>query len=558
MAFSTVSPSPPYLGALDPGEIRRRFQCLQARMVDLYRHELASWHTPRTVVVVPSLSLDQEVLGRISGVHYYEERLLYYLILLQLPRTQVIFVTSQAVDPVIIDYFINLLPGVPVSHARSRLTLLDAHDATPRPLTAKILERPWLIRRIYEAIRHPNAAYLECFNATPLERELAVRLAIPLYAVDPDLTYLGNKSGNRKVFAKAGVKFPEGFEDLRDENDIIESLLALKKKKPEVRRAVVKLNEGFSGEGNALVDVADLPLEMSKRTLRSWFQRRLPERLKFESHDMDYEVFMEKFRQMGGIVEEFIEGEGKRSPSVQGLINPLGEGTVLSTHDQILGGPSGQVYLGARFPANADYRLTLQKIGRRIGEVLSAQGAIGRFAVDFISVPRPDGKWDHYALEINLRKGGTTHPFMTLKFLTDGYFDINTGLYYAPTGQPLYYYASDNLQKDAYRGLTPEDLMDIVVCEGLHYNAAAHEGVVFHIVGALSEYGKLGVVAIAPSHQRAEALYHETVDALDRHAARPLACEPPSDQPLRPAPTHFPPWWRGERDVRIGEGSIAP
>ena len=543
MGFSPTSPSPPYLGPLDPGEIRRRFQCLQARMVDLYRHELALWHSPRTVVVVPSLSLDQEVLARVTGVHYYEERLLYYLILLQLPRTQVIFVTSQAVDPVIIDYFINLLPGVPVSHARARLTLLDAHDATPRALTAKILERPWLIRRIHEAIRHPRAAYLECFNATPLERELAVRLNIPLYAVDPELAHLGSKSGNRRVFAEAGINFPAGFEDLRDETDVIQALAALKKKEPHLRRAVVKLNEGFSGEGNALIDFSEAPTTGGKKALEAWLREALPQRLQFESKEMNYETFMNKFQQMGGIVEAFIEGENKRSPSVQGLINPVGEGTILSTHDQILGGPTGQVYLGARFPAKAEYRLTLQEIGRRIGEVLSAHGAIGRFAVDFISVPQPNGEWKHYALEINLRKGGTTHPFMTLKFLTDGHFDLRTGLYYAPTGQPLYYYASDNLQKEAYQGLTPEDLMDIVVCEGLHYNAAAHEGVVFHIVGALSEYGKLGVVAIAPSHKRAEALYHETVDALDRHATKPLACHPPENQPPRPAPTHFPPWW---------------
>ncbi len=540
---ATSSPFPaPDLGPLPEEEIRRRFNYLKARLIYLYREELALWHAPRTVVVVPSLSLDQEVLSKVTGVHYYEERLLYYLILLQLPRTQVIFVTSQAVDPVIIDYFINLLPGVPVSHARSRLTLLDAHDASPRALTEKVLERPWLIRRIREAIRYPHAAYLECFNSTPLERELAVRLGIPLYAVDPDLIHLGTKTGNRRVFAEAGVAYPRGFEDLHGEEEVIEALAALKAQVPSLRRAVVKLNEGFSGEGNALFEFREAP--QGDAALRAWLRRELPARLRFEAADMTYDLFMSKFRQMGGIVEEFIEGRGKRSPSVQGLINPLGEGTIVSTHDQILGGPTGQVYLGARFPARPEYRLALQDIGRRVGEVLSARGAVGRFAVDFVSVPQPDGSWKHYALEINLRKGGTTHPFMTLKFLTDGHFDLKTGLYYAPTGQPLYYYASDNLKKPIYRGLTPEDLMDIVVCEGLHYNAAAHEGVVFHIVGALSEYGKLGVVAIAPSYERSEALYHETVAALDRHASEPLACRPQPGHEERPAPTHFPPWWR--------------
>ena len=37
---------------------------------------------------------------------------------------------------------LELLPGVPISHARHRLKLFDTDDASPRPLAAKLLERP--------------------------------------------------------------------------------------------------------------------------------------------------------------------------------------------------------------------------------------------------------------------------------------------------------------------------------------------------------------------------------------------------------------------------------
>ncbi|NPA07151.1 MAG: carboxylate-amine ligase [Chloroflexi bacterium] len=538
-----MSPDYPLLGPLSETEIERWYRLLNARLIYLYRERLQSWHDPRTVVVVPSLSLDQEVLSKIPGVHYYEERLLYYLILLQHPQTQVIFVTSQAVDPVIVDYMLNLLPGVPVSHARRRLVLLDAHDSTRRSLTEKILERPWLIRRIREAVAYPDTAYMECFNSTPLERELAVRLGIPLYALDPSLEYLGSKSFSREIFREANVPLPEGFEHLRDEHDVAQALADLKLQVPTLRRAVVKLNYAFSGEGNALFSYDGAPQE--PKALAQWVAEVLPQRLHFEAEDMTYEEYMNKFREMGGIVEAFIEGKGKRSPSVQGLINPLRQGTIVSTHDQILGGPTGQVYLGARFPADPAYRLDLHELGRRVGEVLTAKGAMGRYAVDFVSVPQPDGTWQHYALEINLRKGGTTHPFMTLKFLTDGYYDLKTGEYISATGQPLYYYATDNLKKPEYQGLTPEDLMEIVVCEGLHFNAAAHEGVLFHLIDALSEYGKVGLVAIGPSYERAEALYHEAEAALDRYARNPRLCETKALEDDKPALTHFPPLWEG-------------
>ena len=109
-----------------------------------------------------------------------------------------------------------------------------------------------------------------------------------------------------------------------------------------------------------------------------------------------------------------------------------------------------------------------------------------------------------------------------LQFLTDGDYDVSRGLYYTPTGQPCYYYASDNLQSDDYVGLTPDDLIDIAVNNELHFDAADQQGVVFHLIGALSEFGKLGTVCIGDSRESARKLYHDTVAILDREARQNL------------------------------------
>jgi hypothetical protein len=85
-----------------------------------------------------------------------------------------------------------------------------------------------------------------------LERRLAVELNIPLNGVDPALLGCGTKSGNRKVFAEAGVAHPAGYEDLASEDVIVEALLQLGQQRPAMQRAVVKLNEGFGGEGNGV------------------------------------------------------------------------------------------------------------------------------------------------------------------------------------------------------------------------------------------------------------------------------------------------------------------
>ena len=87
-------------------------------------------------------------------------------------------------------------------------------------------------------------------------------------------------------------------------------------------------------------------------------------------------------------------------------------------------------------------------------------------------------------------------------------------------GRPRFYYASDNLESDRYCGLTPDDLIDIAVMNNLHFHAATGEGVAFHLIGALSEFGKLGVVCIGETPERADALYRRIVDVLDAETGR--------------------------------------
>ena len=496
----------------------RRFARLQERLEPLARRLVEDPNVPQTVVVVPSLSLDTEELSKIAGVHYYEERLLCMLMLLRMPHTRLVFVTSQNIPMAIVDYYLHLLPGVPLRHARRRLTLLSCHDSSDVPLTQKILDRPRLLERIRGAVSDHDSAHLSCFNSTALERSLAVRLDVPLYGNDPALNFLGTKSGSREVFREAGVALPDGFENLRDDEDILEAVVELKRRNPALRRAAIKLDEGFSGEGNAIFSYDGAP---EGNDLARWVRDELPGRIRFEAKDESWEHYCHKFRNMSGIVEAWVEGGEVRSPSVQCRINPLGDAAVVSTHDQVLGGPSGQIFLGSSFPADEAYSRDIMEAGKRVGKVLKERGALGRFAIDFISVRRDDsGEWEHEAIEINLRKGGTTHPYLILRFLTDGAYDPNDGIYCTATAKPCYYYASDNLQSPDYRGLTPDDLIDIAVDNGLHFDSASQQGVIFHLIGALSEYGKLGTVCIGDSHESAKKFYRDTVEVLDRETRR--------------------------------------
>ena len=282
------------------------FKKLQGRFPLQYSTIFPDKLAPRTVVIVPSLTMDPEILSKISGINHYEERLLCMLMLLRMPRTHVIYVTSETIDPVIVDYYLHMLPGITGYHAMRRLTLLSCHDSCSKPLTQKILERPRLIRRIREFIPADHEAHMSCFNVTPYERSLAVQLQIPIYGCDPDLYELGNKSNSRKIFRQCGLLVAPGFEDLNSEEDIIDALTKLKQQNPETKKAVVKVNDGFSGDGNAVfsfkgIEKSDDP--------KQWISDQLRHGLKMVAEDLSYDMFMQKYHQMGGIVEAFIEGE---------------------------------------------------------------------------------------------------------------------------------------------------------------------------------------------------------------------------------------------------------
>jgi hypothetical protein len=497
-------------------EERLAFGQIQRRFTHQFENIFPDKFAPRTVVILPSLTLDTEILSKVKGAVHYEERMLCLLMLLRMPLTKIIYITSVPIADSVIDYYLHLLPGITGHHARKRLTMMSCYDSSVKPLTQKILERPRLIEHIKQLISNPDSAHLTCYNITKLEKTLAVRLGIPLFGTDPDKFYEGSKSGSRKNFKVCGVNLPAGFEDLSTKEDIVKALTTLKKEFPAMRKAVLKMNDGFSGDGNAIYTY---PAIAATDITEKIIYESLSLNVKMVAKDVSEKLFFEKFCEMGGIVEEFLEGEIKMSPSVQCVISPTGSIEIASTHDQLLGGDDGQIFLGAIFPADESYSISLAKEGKKIAAALVDKGALGRFAIDFISVKQDNNSWKHYAIEINLRKGGTTHPFLMLQFLTDGKYNAETGEYRTASGNKRYYFASDNVSSEKYRGLTPDDLIDIAMYHELMYDSTTQQGVMFHLVGAISEHGKFGLLCVGSTAEKAREYYDKTIQIMDNECS---------------------------------------
>ena len=509
--------TPQRLSDLNESERNRRFARLQEQMPavwDSIRLDLED----ESVVVVPSVTLDPAVPGAGSLAQAFEERFLFLLLLLRQPRLRMIYVTSMPIKPSIVEYYLALLPGVIPSHAMARLTLVSIDDSSPRPLSEKLLDRPRLLKKIAAQIPNRQRCHLIPYNATALERDIALTLDIPMYGADPRLADLGTKTGCRRVFAEERVPHPRGVEDLHSFDEVIDAIVRMLEERPPIGEVIVKLNEGVSGTGNALVDLRGIT-DIDDSDRRSQVAQRVRS-MQLESRFTSLAAYEARLEKNGGVVEERIVGEELLSPSVQLRVLPDRSLELLSTHDQLLGGTSGQSYLGCIFPADPAYSRLISEPAITIGERLAREGVLGRFAIDFVVVRDRFGDWSAYAIELNLRRGGTTHPFLTLQFLTEGSYDGASGRFLLPSGAQRHLVATDHLESSELRALAVEDLFDIVARHGLHFDQSRQTGVVFHMISSLSEHGRIGVTAVAESPGEAMRIYDEAKRVLLSEAAK--------------------------------------
>lgn len=133
------------------------------------------------------------------------------------------------------------------------------------------------------------------------------------------------------------------------------------------------------------------------------------------------------------------------------------------------------------------------------------------------------GQWAPWTIELNRRKGGTTHPFLTLQFLTDGRYDGDAGAFVTPEGVHKHLVATDHLEGDALRALSVGDLFEAVARHNLHFDRSRQEGIVFHMISSITEHGRIGLTAVGDTPERAMELYERGGRILLEEAERARA-----------------------------------
>jgi PGM1 C-terminal domain len=457
------------------------------------------------LVALPSFSVGESLLSHYaSRIPALEHRyLVAHLLLHRIQGCELVFLTCQAPGQEVLDYYASLVPADRRASVRARFRLVVVPDDTPRAIAAKLLDRHDLLGALRRSFAG-RPVFIEPWNLTEAEVQVAVALQAPINGTTPDLWPLGYKSAGRRLFAEAGVPVPVGREDVRTVEEVVAAINLVRAARPTAPGVVVKLDNSGAGDGNVVIDLrpvgggpaGDEQLRARVAALPEWYLGELG---------------------AGGVVEELIAGARFASPSVQLDISPDGEVAVLSTHEQVLAGETGQVYTGCRFPADPAYAGELARHGQAIGELLARRGVVGRLSVDSAAAGDEAGGWRVFALEVNLRKGGTTHPYTVLRNLVPGRYDTETGQWVAADGSARWYWSTDNLVDPAWLGLPPATVVKAVADAGLQFDHGTGTGVVLHMLSCLAIDGRFGLTAIGRTPEQAAALYQATRSAVDDH-----------------------------------------
>lgn len=484
-------------------------------------------------LLMNNLAVSSVVKEKIKGAFMYEERLLCFLIGNKNPT---IVLTSQEVDPHIAGYYLGLSYDPDSSsqtrkdalkNAIEKTWLLSPNSSSSAPLCEKVNQKDLLVELIKDVTKNgrdsQNTVVFQTYTGSKDVDELSDKLGFEQVESPSKDLYWGSKTGSRKAFQEAGVTHPAGVPSIYD-HDLLDDrgyILSAEDLSVAMARSIerqgfskewlIKLNEGFSGMGNAFLTLDDHLADLKGADLERALLENIARLRPVDENGTSAEEFLGNIPKLGAIAEAYIKGESA-SPSCQALIHSNGEVEILSTHDQVL---DKQVYCGCVFPANEFYRRDLSEKTLRIASYLAKQGVRGHIAVDYLA-SKTDGSdvEELHAIEINLRMGGTSHPLITLKNLTDGK-TTNDGVM-TRNGQLRTYFASDNVVLEELKALPPRVLIKAMKDHPLNWNPSEERGVVFHLFGALQDYGKIGMTAIGRDDEDSYQIYHDMVKELKK------------------------------------------
>lgn len=494
------------------------------------KHKLLenSYRGRRTFVVIPGLNHPTKYINvaKTTGLKFYEERMLFFLFLLKNKRTRIIYVTSKGFNKNLFEYHLSLISSnqEDLRDKFERLVHIEIDGPPNVSLIQKILQSKEAVFKLNQAISDPENTFLRCYNPTDVERALSLELEIPLFGSNQKFDFIGTKSGGRKVFKLSGANIIPGYSDISNFPELCLAMAKLAKKYPETKRLMIKENYRASGKGNAVFYLNSFLTEMGVKIrscapieIAKLIEDNFKKYVVFQNAKEKLSNYITDFNNNGGIVELYIEGNIKYSPSTQVIISSSGKFRISSTHEQVLGGPDKQVYLGCTFPAMDSHRRQIIKKGEKIASWLAKRGIVGNFAIDYVVIYSDEKSAPIvYPIEINLRKGGTTHPFRIASYMTGAKYYAKTGI--LKTSQSsIFYKAMDFIQSEKYKGIKPNEIIELVSRSRISFSKNLKKGILIYMPGMIEKYGRFGAICIGHSSEESERYFKRLIRLINTY-----------------------------------------
>lgn len=402
----------------------RRFSQLENQRLRA-QHLAANWNhiraSKRTIIHIPSLGYSHNQRHCLRDFNILQNIQMGRLCDIRDENVEVIYVSPLLLSEDVLKFYSGLLQSNRTSDvdtaganenslSKRRFIIftpeaLDYFPSHSMCLSTLLQYSPRTLQRIRRLIQGKHA-YIVPGLAHIDDLAVADQLSVPLLGPEPAVAQLyGTKSGGRRIFSAAGVEVPPGAKDIYSLNQLHEALAELLAQNLDVQRWLFKMDDEHGGHGTAFCDVshmicyAEALSEYRRYGADAWrnnciresvvlrFLKEVPEWLSCyarpakTSHYPTWAGFLQTFLRQGGVVEAYPPSDAISCVTVDLLLEPGGQVTMLSSGDQ-LRSSCGLNVLGSSVPQRSLNPETLQSICARVGQACKQQDIVGHVSMD--------------------------------------------------------------------------------------------------------------------------------------------------------------------------------
>ncbi|NXS79091.1 IQCH protein, partial [Erpornis zantholeuca] len=527
------------------------------------KHLAANWNrirtSRRTIIHIPSLGYSQRIREHIPDLALQQNLQMGRLCDILDANVDVIYICPLALSEELLQYYNKLLglqaavrSGNPEDMAdlqdRFKILTPEAINSFPEHhmcLATVLKYSPRTMQRLQLLIQSRDAYMV---GGIPHQDDLAVAdvLQVPLLGSEPAVAQLySTKSGSKRIFASAGVQTPPGEWDIHSREQLLRALSQLILDNLEVQRWLFKVDDERGGNGTAYCDVIShlecypwiqkewqghSPEVWSKSQARELALVKISQELPGllaqhvqavnEKRFPTWEKFLQTFLSQGGVIEAFPFSASITNLTVDLLIEPTGEVTVVSSGDQLHAeGPLRSS--GTTIPQRSVDPAVLNSLCSKIGEVCKSKGVLGYFSIDFVAFTHPQTREQQvWATDLDLCYSDQLALTQLLLYVTDGNLDCGSSCLQGPLGSkegrsqqiqlertkpsapssPRCAVASSQLRHSSLSGISYNLLLHMCKARGVGFDLQEKQGTVFVLYEDQKRHS-LGMITIGEDLQ---------------------------------------------------------